>query len=280
MPKLSVTNVGQATVVFKDLQGYSTFVMEVPMSTTKTADISQDVMERISPQLRALETPMLDSLGNILSGIRWAVLTSADIDDRAMVEGLAGLPSLNEFQAAHYSTGGGATGAIATGTGLLGNQMKAALKVYNAAKTLRLDLEAVTPGAPGNDISCEIVTPSSTLAITVTSHKISIRPASGGSTVADIVSAINADPNALLLVQASVGVGGTVNAAVAEQHLSDGVGPGVSLTLNGTACAITALTNTQVTFNAAAGISAASRIIPLDFRNGPHVSRLSVPVVS
>jgi hypothetical protein len=280
MPKLSVTNVGEATVVLKDLQGYSGFVMEIEKAHTVTADVTQDVLERVTPQLQGLETPLLDSLGNVLSGARWSVLTSDDIDDRAMGEGLAGLPSLTEFQAANYSTGGGAVGAVATGTGFLGNQIKATLKIYNAAHTLRLDLEAVTPGAPGNDISCEIITPSATLDVSVSGNKITIRPASGGSTVADIVTAINLDTDALLLVQASLGVAGTVNAAVAEAHLSGGKGPGVSLTLNGTACSITAITDTSLTFDVASGISASGRIVPLDFRNGPHVSRLSVPVAA
>ena len=278
MPSLHVTNVGEATVVLKDSQGYSTFVMEIAKGATETADVTQDVLERVTPSLQALEVPILDSLNNVLAGIRWAALASSDIDDRAIAEGFAGLPSLIELQASSYDTVSGDTNVILTGTSLLGNQTKATLQIYNAAKTLRLDLEAVTPGAPGNDISCEIITPSATLDVSVSGNKVTIRPASGGSTVADIVTAINTDPDALLLVQAAVGTAGTINAAIAETKLKGGLGAGVSLTLNGTACSITAITDTTITFDVAAGISASGSIIPLEYRNGPHISRLSVPV--
>lgn len=279
MLKLQVQNVGLATVVLKDPQGYTDFVLEVATTETKTKLITDDVLQRLTPQLQALETPTYKSDGTtILTGIRWAVLADDALDDRSMPEGLAGLPSLNEFQAANYSTGGGATDAVATGTGLLGNQLKASLQVL--VGTARLDLEAVAPGAPGNSISFEYVTPSSTLLVTVTGNKISVRPAAAGSTVSAIAAAINAHASAKLLVQATEGVAGTVTAAYTEKYLSGGKGPGVSLTLNGTACVLTAVTDTQLTFDIPTGISAASRIVPLEYREGPHISRLSVPVAA
>lgn len=278
MLKLSVQNVGQAPVTLKDVHGYTTFVMDVAPSTTKTQIVQQDLLERITAQLQALETPITTSAGAVLVGIRWSVLSDDAIDDRALTEGLAGLPSLNELQAANYSTGAGATAAVATGTGLLGNQTKASLKILEG--TARIDLEAVAPGTPGNALSAEVITPASTLDISVSGSKIVIRPASGGSTVADIVSAINADTDAKFLVQATLGVAGTVDAAVAEAPLRGGMGPGVSLTLGGTACALSEVSDTQLTFDIPSGISAASRIAPLEYRNGPHISRLSVPVAA
>lgn len=277
--KLQVQNVGLATVVIKDFQGYTEFVMEVATNETKTKNITNDVLQRLTSQLQALETLTYKSDGTtVVSGIRWAVLADDALDDRSMLEGLAGLPSLNELQAASYSTGGGGTDVVATGTGLLGNQVKATRQILIG--TARLDLEAVAPGAPGNSISCEIVTPSSTLLVSVVGNKISVRPAAGGSTVAAILAAINAHASAKLLVQAAEGVAGTFNAAYTEAYLTGGKGPGVSLTLNGTACVLTAVTDTQLTFDIPTGVSAASRIVPLEYREGPHISRLSVPVIA
>lgn len=278
--KLQLTNVGQAPIVVKDQQGYTDFALTVAPSTTEERVVSRDLLQRMTPQLQAMETPVLDVEGNILVALRWAVLFSDDEDDRSLDEGLAGLPSLNELQLAGLSTGTPATGVVATGTGLLGNQVKATLRIANAAGTVRLDLEAVVPGAPGNDISCEVITPASTLLSSVVGNKITIRPAAGGSTIANIVAEINSRAGVLLLVQATLGVAGTLNEAVAEAHLAGGTGPGVSLSANGTALALTEVTDTQLTFNVPAGISAASRIVPLDYRNGPHVSRLSVPVIA
>lgn len=281
MLKLQIQNVGEATVVVKDLEGYTDFVMEVAKGETKSKDVTNDLVQRLAEKLKALETLQMSADGSLtLVGIRWSVLASDSGDDRAMVEGLAGLPSLNEYQAANYSTGGGGTDVVATGTGLLGNQVKATLDVANAAVDAQVDFEAVNPGAPGNAISVEVITPASTLQVTVAANKITIRPAAGGSTASAIAAAVNGDANAKLLVQASEGVAGTMNEAVAEQWLAGGIGPGVSLTLNGTACVLTEVLDGQLTFDIPTGISAISRIVPLEFRNGPHVSRLSVPVAA
>lgn len=280
--KLQLQNVGEATIVVKDLEGYTDFNAEVAKGDTNTYDVTRDLVQRLAPRLVEMETLVKDSNQNdlVLIGLRWSVLASDAVDDRAMGEGLAGLSSLAEFQAASYSTGGGASDVVATGTGLLGNQVQATLEVLDAALAMQLDLEAVNPGAPGNAVSVEVITPSSTLLVTVVANKITIRPASGGSTISAIAAAINAEANALLLVQAAEGVAGTLNEAIAEQFLDGGKGSGVSLTLNGTAAVLSEVTDTQLTFDLPTGISAANRIVPLDFRNGPHVSRLSVPVVA
>lgn len=278
--KLQLQNVGEATIVVKDPEGYTDFVAEVATGVTSSFDVSTDLLQRIAPSLKELETLVKDAAGTVLIGLRWSVLASDDIDDRAMGEGLAGLPSLNELQATNYSTGGGASDVVASGTGMLGNQVKATLTSEIAAGTVGVDFEAVAPGAPGNAISVEFITPASTLLVSVVANKITIRPASGGSTAADIATAVNAEADALLLVQASEGTAGTVNEAIAEAFLDGGTGPGVSLSLNGTACAITALSDTEATFDIPTGISADGYIVPLEYRNGPHVSRLSVPVVA
>jgi len=238
------------------------------------------VLQRIASQLRAMETPIKDADGNVVVGIRWAVIASDDFDDRAMAEGLAGLPSLNELQAASYDNSSGGTDVVATGTGLVGNQIAATGSISNAAGTARIDLIATVPGAPSNAVTIAIATPSGSTTVSVSSNAITVTPASGGDTTANLVTAINAHATAKLLVQASVGIGGNFTAAVAAKKLSGGIGPGVSLSLNGTSCVLTAVSDTQLTFDIPSGISAASRIVPLEYRNGPHVSRLSVPVVA
>jgi hypothetical protein len=276
--KLRLQNVGLARIVVKDPQGYTYFVAEVEGGHTSDFDVSVDLMQRLAPQLRALEQqPVKDALGNVLIGLRWSVIADG-ADDRAQPEGVQGLPTLNEFQAANYSSGTPGADKVATGTNLLGNQVKATAQIL--VGTARLDLEAVVPGAPGNGNSCQIITPSSTLDVSVSGSKVIVRPAVGGSTVAAIVSAINAHAGAKLLVQAATGVGGTINAAAAETFLTGGIGPGVSLTLGGTACAITELVTGSVTFDPPGSVSANGRIVPLEYRNGPHVSRLSIPVVT
>lgn len=278
MLKLQLQNVGQATIVVKDLEGYTGFVAQVATGVTSTYEVSRDLVQRLAPRLRDMETPVLGVDGTILVGLRWAVLAGTS-DDRAMDEGLAGLPSLTEFQAASYSTGAGGTDLVAAGTGLLGNQTKASLAVVLGAA--QLDLEAVTPGGAGNDISFVVATPAGVgNVIAVVGSQITVTPKAGGDTVANIAAAINADTDALLLVQATVGAAGNIDAAIAEANLAGGVGDGVSLSLGGTACSITELTDTQITFDVVSGISTATYWIPLEYRNGPHVSRITVLVAA
>jgi len=283
VPKLQITNVGQATFIIKDFEGYTGFVVEVPRNSTETRDVSEDVLQRIATQLRAAETPIRDADGNILVGVRWAILASDDLDDRSMQEGLAGLPSLNEFQAANYSTGTPPTDVVATGTGLLGNQVVATGSISNAANTAKINLAATLPGAPSNVITLAIGTPAGAgpnPAVTVLGNAITVTPKSAGNTTAEMCTAINTHASAKLLVQATVGTAGNFTAAVAAQKLSGGIGPSVNLSLNGTACVLTEVTDVQLTFDIPGGVSANGRIVPLEYRNGPHVSRLSVPVVT
>jgi hypothetical protein len=277
--KLQLQNVGQATIVVKDLEGYTDFVGEVASGDTETFNVTRDLVQRLAPRLKEMEELVKDELDVVVIGLRWSVLLDADDDDRAAGEGLAGLPALTVLQAQNYSTGGGGTGVVATGTGLLGNQAKAVLSVIEG--TAQLDLEAVAPGAPGNDISFVLATPAGGATVVgVVGNVITVTPLTGGDSVANIRDVINADTDAKLLVQASEGAAGNLTAAQAEANLDGGAGPGVSLTLGGTACVLEEVSDTQLTFDIPSGIAAASQIVPLEYRNGPHVSRLSVPVVA
>lgn len=277
---LQLTNAGAAPIVIKDQEGYTGFVAEVAPSTTEEVEVTTDLLQRLSSQLVALETPTYAADGTtILVALRWAVVASDARDDRTDGFDFAGAPTLTEFQGAAYSTTAGATNAVVSGTNLLGDQVAATLSVEDAAGTMEMGLVATNPGAAGNDITCTVITPASTLLVSVVGNAITVRPASGGSTIAAIVSAINTHANARLLVQATTVTGGTLNEAVAVQSLTGGKGPGVSLSLGGTACVLVEVSDTSATFDIPAGISTSSYSAPLEFRNGPHVSRLTVPVV-
>lgn len=273
--QLQLNNVGQVPIVVKDHEGYTDFVATVAPSSTETVDVSMNLLQRLSSQLEALEAPQVDEEDNVVVALRWSVVANGD-DIRSIREGLAGLPSLNEYQAADYSTGGGGSDVVCTGTALLGGQVQATLSAVET--TAQLDLEAVNPGGSGNDVSLEIEVGVGALAVGVVANKITVTLQAAGDTVADVRDAINGDAAAKLLVQATEGAAGNLTAAQAEAFLTGGEGPGVSLTLGGTACVLTEVTDTQLTFDIPTGISAASRVAPLEYQNGPHKSRLSVPV--
>ncbi|MAG64349.1 MAG: hypothetical protein CMK74_00515 [Pseudomonadales bacterium] len=285
MPKLSITNVGQATVVIKDLEGYTDFKVEIATGATATKDVSQDLVDRLAPSLKSLEGETRQSDNTILAGIRWSVATSATLDDRALGEGLSGLPTLLECDEDDYSTGTGKTGVTLTGTGFLGSsQAVAGVNLPNATVvTARLDLLAVKPGAAGNDISCEVAIGAGSLGVTVPSaNTILVTTQAAGDTVDAIKDAINAHAAAKLLVQAVSGVGTTqkFTAAVAKTFLTGGKGPGVAVSLAGTDCPISAASATAITCDLPTGISAANSTAMLEVRVGPHASRMQLPVVT
>jgi hypothetical protein len=280
MPQLSITNVGQALAVIKDPQGYTDFVTEIAGGVTVVKDVSNDLLQRLTPQLKLMETQSFDALGAVLTGIQWTIVNSATEDIRSAPEGGAGLPSLNELRLASYSTGAGNADAVAAGTSLAGGQLFAAKTIANLAGTAAIAFSAVAPGAPGNNISVRFVTPTGSLTVSVVGNRVDIQSASGGSTTAAIVAAVNAHASAKLLVQAVLSIAGTFNEAIAELHLLGGKGPGVSLSIDGTAASLTEVLDTLLTFDLPAGVSAASRIVPLQYRCGPHVSAVSVPVVA
>ena len=77
--KLTIQNLGQATFVAKDPQGYTTFVCEVPGLTTTTFEVSPDVVYRIGPSLQdVVAHPILAPDGvNYLVKIAWNAIASA-----------------------------------------------------------------------------------------------------------------------------------------------------------------------------------------------------------
>ena len=280
MPTLRITNVGETEITLMDPAGISDFSRTIAKSATVDVDVSQDLMERLAPLLKKLEGEARDATsGEIVSGVRWSLLRGSSHDIRTLIEGVSGQPVLTELQAASYSTGTGAASVTLAGTGLLGNQTKGSKQITNG--TGRLDLEAVVPGAPSNAYAFKtVMSGTSAPAVAVSNGVITVTVKTAGDTVANIFAAINAHASAKLLVKATAGVAGSFATAVSQVYLEGGKGPGASASLNGQALSILEVSDTVLKVVFPTGVSAASRVIPLDYKCGPHSSRLSVPVVA
>lgn len=116
-----------------------------------------------------------------------------------------------------------------------------------------ITLTALRPGTPGNDISLAIAVGAGALAVAVVGNAITVTLAAAGSTVADIVTAINGHATASTLVDAAVGTAGLLTTATAATKLSGGTGEGfvvTALSVAGGALVSTALTISETVTNA------------------------------
>jgi len=78
--KLTIQNLGKATFVAKDPQGYSPFVCEVPGLSSADFEVSPDVVYRMGPQLQdsvAHPIPDPNVPGDFLAKIAFHAVTSA-----------------------------------------------------------------------------------------------------------------------------------------------------------------------------------------------------------
>jgi len=280
MLTLQIQNLGVAPIAFKDPQGYTEFSAEVAAVTTSTFAVSADLLDRLYTQLQGLETPVLASDGTtILAGIRWNVLAST-ADARVSPEGSSGLPVVNgvNVTAIDVSSGNDAT---LSGAALITGQVKATALIGTTA--LGFTATAVVPGSAGNDIAvvvnaCPVT--GEAIVVGVVGSVITITPVHDGSTAAAIIAAVNADSVAKYLVLLSDGHGTFTAAGIAHKHLATGAGPGVSVSANGTSCPIYATSPTAVSCTIPTTVATAGHVVSLDYRNGNHVSRLSLPVVA
>lgn len=284
MPKLSIENVGLTTVVIKDLEGYTSWKADVASGVTGTYNVSQDLIDRIAPTLALLEGEPRQTNNTVLTGIRWSILASADQDDRALSEGLSGLPQLLYSSVTGYDAESGNADITLTGTGLLGTkQVKSSVNISNlTVATATLVLTAVKPGSTGNDISCQVAVDTGVAPLTITvpsTNTIVVTLAAAGNTCLAIATAINVHAAAKLLVQATVGLGDAIafTAAVAKTYLYGGKGPGMSLTLSGTACTISATSATSITCSLPADVLLGETVVYLNLVVGPHSSILPIP---
>jgi hypothetical protein len=101
----------------------------------------------------------------------------------------------------------------------------------NSLASLSLgDLTISAPGDAANSISVLVEAPAGALAVSSEGKQVTISPAAGGSTWADIAAALVADADISALINVADDEGGnSATAAVAEQFLSGGTGDGIKV---------------------------------------------------
>lgn len=148
----------------------------------------------------------------------------------AAADGKVGFPTVGKVTGGMaLSLGGVPVTAGVVGSGFLQNQAKATLT--KGTGTASLAFTANRPGTPGNAISVEIVQGVGSLAISVTSQKITVTLAAAGSTANAVKAAVDAHATAKTMVQVVSGGAGTVLVS-AEALLTGGTGDGVEVKIN------------------------------------------------
>jgi len=184
---------------------------------------------------------------------------------------------LNALNAVAYD---GSSDVAVDGEALLTGQAKASLVVGDEETDNGfITFTSVLPGSAGNDITVEFAT-GGALAVEVDGDAITVTLNTGTSTYSDIETAVNADGDASALVLAAKDGTGAETAAVAEAAaLTGGSGSGFTAELEGAACTISAVTDTQITLTTPdVSSNTASRIAALAVYAGDYVSVLDVPV--
>jgi hypothetical protein len=155
----------------------------------------------------------------------------ADVEGAFEVsDGKTGFPFLGKVTAGKaISLGGVPQAAAVAGAGFTQGQVKAALT--KGTGTASLAFTANRPGTPGNAISVEIVQGVGSLAISVTSQKITVTLAAAGSTANAVKAAVDAHATAKTMVQVVSGGTGTVLVSV-EALMTGGVGAGLEVKVN------------------------------------------------
>lgn len=177
-------------------------------------------------------------VGDLRSDVERAVLA---------LESRDALPQLYVASGSIGEDAGGTNSLVLYGANLLAGRAKASGTIAG------ITLTALRPGTPGNDISLAIAVGAGALAVAVVGNAITVTLADGGSTVANIVTAINGHATASTLVDAAVGTAGTLTTATAATKLSGGTGEGfvvTALSVAGGALVSTALTISETVTNA------------------------------
>lgn len=177
-------------------------------------------------------------VGDLRSDVERAVLA---------LESRDALPQLYVASGSIGEDAGGTNSLVLYGANLLAGRAKASGTIAG------ITLTALRPGTPGNDISLAIAVGAGALAVAVVGNAITVTLAAAGSTVANIVTAINAHATASTLVDAAVGTAGTLTTATAATKLSGGTGEGfvvTALSVAGGALVSTALTISETVTNA------------------------------
>lgn len=255
------------------------FSITLNQGDTGIYTVTPGQLERIKPALMDMESRTVD--GEPL--MSWAIDRVLTDDERAEVTTLLTTPKLTQMVGAGINPAGVADLEF-VGTNLLAAQTKATIDVGDDITLGVVRYTAVKPGAPGNLITVKHViaglgTP---LSVAVASNDIIVYLATDGagvvtSTAANILTAVNTDAAAKLLVLATAPYAGLGQAA-AVTNLAGGLGEGVSLKIGSTACSILSISNTSLhaLVPALAGV-AATDAIQVMLRSGGQVCIVTSP---
>jgi hypothetical protein len=169
---------------------------------------------------------------------------------------------------------------LISGSEFLATSVKAAkTSSFTNVTTGALIVTALNCGYPGNNISV-VLTAGGALGIVVAASKITVTYVATVTTIADVVSAINNDIFAKLLVVASSSGTATTTLlaahAFAEAHLIGGVGPAIEIYCGDTLCILNSTADTLISFqlpSVAAGVS-----LPVVYRLGSITLTTILPV--
>jgi len=252
----------------------STSVINVDANTTKNVDMTWGQLERIRPQLDALEA----------SGLCTFTVDSTGGSAYAEQADNAGNPVIDSLDDVSIA-GAGDTIAI-TGSNLLGGGAFATASVEGDTVAGSVLVQAVTPGNDGNLIDIVVVDTGGgglAVAVAVVSGRTVITVDLGGS-VAETCTTVAAAIDALASVEAAVvGVGGTgITAAQTLEALTGGSGAGMSLTIAGSPCTITDVDDSAdpiIVVSATTPVIAVGIAANLQLRSNGKVSNITVPTV-
>ena len=151
--------------------------------------------------------------------------------------------------AVHHASNDLAAAGVLKGSNLLAGRSLATLTIGDLKFT-------GYKGSASNDVTVTVEAPDGALAVSVSGNDITISPAAGNSTYADIKAALDGDSDIMALVFVTDDGGGnsTGASAVAKQNLSGGTGNGITIeaydgsnTKTDITGSITAISDTSIT---------------------------------
>ena len=213
----------------------STSVINVAANTTKNVDMPWGQLERIRPQLDALEAMGL---------VTFSVESTGDAAYADQADA-AGNPVID------YTAIGAISGVtqsvVLTGTNLLGEGSIASVSVAGDTVAGSVTVEAATPGNTGNLIDVVVTNTGLgglAVSVAVVLGRTVVTVNLGGSvaeTCATVAAIINNPASATygVVFATVVGAGGTaITVGRALAHLTGGTGTGMAVTLGGVSCTV------------------------------------------
>lgn len=266
MPKLTISAINSNITVQDPFPAEGRFTLAVAAGHTEHNDLSFPQLQRIRPQLEAME---------VAGAISYRVETT-EKDIRAEEEGLPGLPVIGGMSKQALAVAGGESVSL-YGVHLLGYQEKAiGLLGDPALVNGHLHITALVPGQDGDKIEVRTVDGAAE-AIAILGTVITVTMNTGVSTWASLETLINAHPAASLMVVAAKDGTGLVVSTVGKTNLAGGMGAGVQIFFGGVACILTAVGDGQIDFDTVACGLIATDLAVLIIRINGHPLFVSVP---